>query len=134
MDELLMHLIAGIFQLIGEFLVEAFGEAFLDLLLRGLQNAISSALGEVLVAPIVLLVLGLILGSISLLIFPVHFVRAVRLHGISLLVTPVMAGAVMGLVGAGLRAQDRKVVRLEGFSCGFALAFGMALIRLLYAR
>jgi hypothetical protein len=45
-----------------------------------------------------------------------------------------MAGMFMGLVGARLRAHDRRVIRLESFSCGFALAFGMALIRLLYAR
>ena len=134
MDELLMHLFAAVLQMLGELLLETFGEAFLDLLLRGLINALGSSLAEAASAPIVLLVIGLILGWLSLLIFPVHFVRAARLHGISLLVTPAMAGTFMGLVGAKLRAHDHKVIRLESFSCGFALAFGMALIRLLYAR
>jgi len=134
MEELLMELLAAIFQVLGEFLVELFGEAFLDLIFRGLANVISSALAEAAFAPVVLLIFGLILGWLSLLFFPVHFVRAQVFHGISLFLTPTMAGTFMGLVGARLRAHDRKVIRLESFSCGFALAFGIAFIRLLFAR
>jgi hypothetical protein len=52
----------------------------------------------------------------------------------SLLISPVIAGLLMALVGSTLRKRGKKVVRLESFGYGFAFAFGMAFIRLIFAR
>jgi len=71
---------------------------------------------------------------LSVLIFPHPLFHPSRIHGISLLISPVIAGLLMALLGSTLRKRGKKVVRLESFGYGFAFAFGMALIRLIYAR
>jgi len=71
-------------------------------------------------------------GFLSILIFPNSFVRSSNLHGISLLITPVLAGFTMSAIGWFRARQGKSLIRLETFSCGFIFAFGMALIRLLF--
>jgi hypothetical protein len=75
---------------------------------------------------------GLFVGWLSILIFPKAFVRSSNLHGISLLITPVLAGFTMSALGWIRLRQGRKLIRLETFSCGFVFAFAMAVIRLLF--
>ena len=43
--------------------------------------------------------LGFILGWLSILIFPHSFIRSSRLHGISLIITPLLAGLTMSGIG-----------------------------------
>jgi hypothetical protein len=76
--------------------------------------------------------LGLFVGWLSILILPEAFVRSSNLHGISLLITPVLAGFTMSALGWIRLRQRKTLIRLETFSCGFVFAFGMALIRLLF--
>lgn len=40
----------------------------------------------------------------------------------------------MAFIGHKLRQQRKQVVRIESFTYGFAFAFGMALIRLIFAK
>jgi len=73
--------------------------------------------------------LGASAGGLSLFIFPHPLVHPSRLHGINLLVSPIVTGLVMSLIGSILSRQGKKVVQIESFGYGFAFAFGMALIR-----
>jgi hypothetical protein len=73
-------------------------------------------------------------GGLSLLIFPHPLIHPSRIHGISLLINPVIAGGVMSLIGFMLRKRDKRVVQIENFGYGFAFAFGMALLRFFFAQ
>jgi hypothetical protein len=78
--------------------------------------------------------LGFGLGAVSLLVFPHPLVHPSRFHGISLLISPVVTGTVMGLVGRTVRRRGKTPVQIESFAYGFTCAFAMALIRILVVR
>jgi uncharacterized membrane protein (DUF485 family) len=78
--------------------------------------------------------LGVIIGWLSTLIFPNSFIRVSRLHGISLLITPVLAGLTMWSIGWIRQRQGKTVIRLDTFGYGFLFALGMALIRFFFTR
>ena len=129
-----MELIAEfLVQFVLEFLLQIFGELLIELGLRSLgepfvhreqRNPILAAVGYC--------VLGFIMGGLSLLIFPKSFVRSERFHGINLIITPVLAGLVMGLIGRLRELKGKTVIRLDSFLYGFLFALAMASIRFLY--
>jgi hypothetical protein len=57
-----------------------------------------------------------------------------RLHGVSVIVSPLITGFVMSQLGRLLRNHDREVTPVEGFGYGFVFAFAMALVRFLMFR
>lgn len=124
-----------LFQIVFEFILQIFGELLVELGLRSLaepfyereaRNPFLAVIGYAL--------LGFVAGGLSLLIFPHSFVRSTKLHGISLLITPLLAGLAMSLVGSLRRRQGEQMIRLDSFGCGFIFAFGMAFVRLLFTR
>src|SRR5262249_25542952 len=121
------------------FLLEIFAELFLEILV----SSVSRALGILLdndepVSPFFAALgfsfFGVIAGAISVLLFPHPFIPPAKLYGISLIVSPTVTGAVMALVVALVRRYGRKSTQIESFANGFAFAFGMLLIRLLFAH
>ena len=131
MVELLLELLALLLEFLAELALELAGEALLDLAIPGFlamfgkvefRNHLIGAFGFV--------VLGAAAGGVSVLLFPRPLVHPSRLHGISLLLAPLTAGAAMWLVGTVFRRRGKAVIQLETFWCGFAFAFGMALVRL----
>jgi len=120
-------------QIFLEFLLQVVGGVITDVVLHALSRFIrSSRTLNALVTLIMYLGLGLFVGWLSILILPEAFVRSSNLHGISLLITPVLAGFTMSALGWIRLRQRKTLIRLETFSCGFVFAFGMALIRLLF--
>jgi hypothetical protein len=85
-------------------------------------------------AYIVYMVLGGVAGGLSLLLFPFPLVHRSRLPGLSVIISPVLAGLGMSMVGSTLRKRDKKAMRIESFGYGFAFAFGMAVLRFLVIR
>jgi hypothetical protein len=75
--------------------------------------------------------LGLGVGLLSSLIIPHPLVHPSRFHGISLLISPVVTGLVMGFIGRTVRRRGRSPVQIESFVYGFTCAFAMAFVRLL---
>jgi hypothetical protein len=122
-----------IFELFLEALIEIGGEFFFELGLRSLSEPFAPR-GErsAILAGVGYALLGLIAGGLSLLIFPNHFVSIERLHGISLLVSPVLAG--LGMAGFGwlLKRTGKRRLRLDSFVYGFIFAFPMAIVRYIY--
>ena len=118
-----------------EFLLQIVAEALVDVVLHVSSRFIRSRETlNALVTLIMYLGLGLFVGWFSILIFPKAFVRSSNLHGINLLITPVLAGFTMSAIGGIRRRQGKLLIRLETFSCGFIFAFAMALIRLLFTQ
>jgi hypothetical protein len=131
MIESLLELLLELF---GEFLVELAVTALMDLVLRAIAKIFETFhLVNPVLASITYVLLGALAGGLSLLIFPHPLVRPSRLHGINLLVSPLVTGLAMSLIGSILSRQGKKVTRIESFGYGFALAFGIALIRYLFA-
>ena len=120
-------------QIFLEFLLQVVGGVITDVVLHALSRFIRSRRTlNALVTLIMYLGLGLFVGWLSILILPEAFVRSSNLHGISLLITPVLAGFTMSALGWIRLRQRKTLIRLETFSCGFIFAFAMALIRLLF--
>ena len=80
------------------------------------------------------LVLGTTAGGVSLLLFPHPLVHPSRMHGISLLISPVITGALMSIVGYAYRRSGKQPAQIESFGYGFAFALGMAVIRFLFTK
>jgi hypothetical protein len=130
MDDFLLGLLFAFVELFADVLFEIAGEALLDLAQRAIAEVLetsSSMRPEF--ASLGYALLGVLAGGLSVLIFPHPLVRPSKIHGISLLVSPLVTGLVMFLIGSLLRRQGKKAVQIESFGYGFAFALGMALIR-----
>lgn len=132
---MLEFLFEFIFQVVFEFLLQIFGELLVELGLRSVTEPFSSREGRSpLLAGAGYALLGLIAGGLSLLFFPRALLRSTSLHGISLLITPLLAGGAMSLVGAWRRRRGERLLRLDSFGYAFVFAFAMALVRLLFTK
>src|SRR6266446_3418619 len=121
-----------IFEFFIEFILQIVGEGFVEVALQRFSGA-SWAHKNFAATRAVLMYfgLGVITGGLSILIFPHSFIRSSRLHGISLLITPLLAGLTMSGIGWVRERQGKPVIRLDTFAYGFIFAFGMALVRFL---
>jgi hypothetical protein len=131
MGEILFELLFAL----AELFLELAGEAILDFALRAIARVFEdSEISSPVLASVGYGLLGVLTGGLSLLIFPHPLFHPSRIHGISLLINPVIAGSVMSLIGSMLRKRDKRVVQIENFRYGFAFAFGMALLRFFFAK
>lgn len=113
-------------QLGGEILIEAgFQKVAGNWDARGRPGPLLASIGYGL--------LGAAVGGLSLLAFPEHFIESLSWRRVNLIATPVLAGAAMSAVGWLRRRQGKETVRLDHFAYGFIFAFGMALVRYLFA-
>jgi hypothetical protein len=111
-------------QLIGQVLFEA-GLHVLAAPFRRQQNPWVSALGYV--------VLGLMLGALTLWIVPAHVVKAPALRWANLLLSPVLAGICMSLIGTWRANRGQFLLRMDRFSYGYLFAFSVAAVRFVWA-
>jgi hypothetical protein len=131
MDEILW----AILQLVLEILLEVGGEAILDGLFRLVGKAVVDwEPGASVLAHISYFAVGCVTGGLSVLLVPHPVFRRTQFHGISLLVAPLVTGLVMSMVGSALRKRNRRVLAMESFGVGFAIALGIALVRFLLAK
>lgn len=121
--------------------MEVVAAAVLDLASRallGLFTGLSDAIeGNRVLARFMYGLLGMLAGALSLLVLPFRLIRPQRpigFHGISLLISPIIAGLVLSSVGALMRRWGKKVTPVETFGYGFAFALGMALVRFFFAN
>jgi len=135
MDEILFALLSGLIELFLEAFFELVAAAILDLVSRAIARVFEGLeISSPVLASVGYGLVGVLTGGLSLLIFPHPLVHPSRIHGISLLVSPAIAGVVMSVIGSILRERDKKVVRIESFGYGFAFAFGMAVVRFFFAK
>jgi hypothetical protein len=72
---------------------------------------------------------GIAVGYLSLLVFPVHFIRREDLRLVNVVVTPFAVATFMTWVGHSRARHDKRVVRLEQFGYAYAFALSVALMR-----
>jgi hypothetical protein len=140
-DELLAAILGAIAELLLEAFMEVIAAAVLDVasrallgLFTGLRDAIE---GNRVLASFMYGLLGVLAGALSLLVLPyrlIHPQRPIGFHGISLLISPILAGFVLSSVGALMRRWGKKVTPVETFGYGFAFALGMALVRFFFVK
>lgn len=133
-----MDLLAALLEIFLEIFAEALFEFLAEfagaLILRGLAEVFdTSEFKSPVLACLGYVFLGGVTGCLSLLVFPHPLFHPSRIPGISVIVSPVLAGLGMWLVGAVLRKRNKKVMQLESFGYGFAFAFGMAVVRFFFA-
>ncbi len=63
-------------------------------------------------AYIVYMVLGGVVGGLSLLLFPFPLVHPSRVPGLSVIISPVLAGLGMSMVGSTLQKRNKKAMRI----------------------
>ena len=118
---------------VGEMLLQIVFEVLAELGLQSLQepfrrrpNPWFAAIGYA--------VFGAISGALSLWIFPVLFIAFRSAQIVSLVLTPIAAGAVMAAIGAWRRRRDQELIRLDRFAYGYLFALAMAVVRFAFGR
>ena len=135
MEELLSGLLALIFEVVAEFLLEYFVVLVSEILLRLGRGVFASFQVEnPITAFLVYLFWGMVTGGFSLLFLPHRIVHRSRVPGISLIASPVLVGLLMSFTGSMLRKRGKSTVRIESFAYGFAFALGIAIIRFWFAK
>jgi len=135
----MLELLAALLEVFLEVFVEAAFEFAAELIgaliWRGLDAVLdTSEFKNPLIACIGYLFLGGVTGGLSLLIIPHPLFHPSRIPGLSVIISPVLAGLGMWMVGTTLRKRGRRVMQIESFGYGFAFALGMAMVRFLFAR
>jgi hypothetical protein len=127
MEDLLVEVLAALFEIVGEFLLQVIFELAVEALaslinFKGQSGPIASA--------IALMLGGGTAGFLSILLFPHRLIAArTAFPGISLLLAPLATGYAMQLFGGWLRSTGRYTSSLATFRGGFLFAFAMASIR-----
>ena len=135
MDELIGAILAGLFELFAEFLLEVALGALAGLLSRLLRRfSVSVRRGNPVTATVVFTLVGVAFGFLTVWMFPHPLVHPSRFHGISLLISPLLTGLVMAWIGRAWRRRGRASVRIESFGYGFTFALAMALVRFWLVR
>jgi hypothetical protein len=135
----MLELLFGLLEVFLEIFFEAafeFAAEFLGaMILRGVATIFdTSEFRNPFLASIGYVFLGGVAGGLSLLFFPHPLVHHSRVPGLSVVVSPILAGLGMSLVGTTLRTRNRKAMQIETFGYGFAFAFGMALVRFIFTK
>ena len=141
-------IICGFFSLLGEFIstiAEKTGDA-----IEATSDALSSAtetttdaLGSATEVAesatkigcwilFILLVTGIVAGAVISLVFPGRIFKTIPLTGISLLITPLVMGLVMSLVGKWKVTHDRKPSFMATFLGGALFGLAAAGTRLIF--
>ncbi|MEP7297509.1 MAG: hypothetical protein ABI702_15090 [Burkholderiales bacterium] len=124
-------------EFIFELLFEIFGELLLQIVFELLAEfgwRIASApfrkSPHPLAAGVGYAVFGALAGAISLWIFPRLFITSHLGQWANLIVTPLLSGGAMAMLGAWRRRNDRDTVLLDRFAYAFIFALAMGLVRL----
>ena len=134
MEELLTAIFGAILEGLAEVLIQLLFELFVAALARAISRAVRRGMiglrrANPVWATTSFALLGIGTGFLSILIFPHPLVHPSKVHGISLLISPLLTGLVMALIGRTVRRRGRTSVRIESFGYGFTFALAMALVR-----
>jgi len=132
---MILELIGLILEPLLEALFEFLAAAVADLILRFLRKFFEPPETQnSLLATTSYAVFGVALGGLSLVVFPHRLAHPSRIHGASLIISPVITGALLSWTGALLRKRNKKAMQIESFGYGFVFAVGIALVRFFFAK
>lgn len=135
MNDLISQLFLTLAEAFLELLLEFAGELIVELLLRGGRKVFTTLLvANQLLSVLLIAFTGVALGFASVALFPHPLVHPSRFHGMSLVISPLVAGMVMAQVGRLVRRRGAQPVAIESFGYGFVLALSMAFMRFVMVR
>jgi len=122
-----------VLQFLGEILLQLFAEILVELGFRSLAAPLRRS------ANIVLAIIGLALwgaaaGGISLWVLPESPIHDLALRKLNLLITPLIAGAIMMLIGRARNRRGQRLVRPDRFGYAFVFALAMAVVRYIWVK
>lgn len=120
-----------LFEILGEFLLQAVGEALLEIGLHALAAPFKRTPHPWLAASGYTL-FGAALGGLSLLLFPAYLVPP-PWRVLNLFLTPFAVGGLMVLMGQWRARRGEEVLRINRFLYGFLFAAALALVRYVFA-
>ena len=129
-------IICGFFSLLGEFIstiAEKTGdaiEATSESLSSATETAESTSIGCLVV--VILLVTGIVAGIVISGVFPDRIFSTIPITGVSLLITPLVMGLLMSLVGKWKVNHDRKTSFMATFLGGALFGLAAAATRLIH--
>jgi len=132
--EILLEALIALFQAGGEVLLQMTVEIFGEVIGHGMRESFRLKPLHPWLAAVGYFSWGAIAGGLSLWFFSAHFIQSPGLRLANLILSPVIAGLIMAKIGAWRRNRDQEPIRLDSFAYGCCLAFGMALVRYLWAK
>jgi hypothetical protein len=135
MDELLAGVMTAIAEVLFEAVFEIAGVGLASLLTRAASKLFKTVSDlNPIATTFALGMLGMLVGFLSVVVYPHPLVHPSRLHGVSVIASPLITGVVMSQLGRLLRNCGKRVMPIESFGYGFVFAFAMALVRFLLLR
>lgn len=126
--------VEAILQFLFEFILQVFVEVCGEIGLQSLAEVFKSRrIQNPWLASLGYFLLGATAGGISLQVFKTAMIRGSLIRVANLVLTPVLTGFIMVFIGRLRKKRGQELVRLDRFGYGFLFAFGMALVRFLYA-
>ncbi|MES2208386.1 MAG: hypothetical protein V4525_16515 [Pseudomonadota bacterium] len=120
-------------ELLGEFLLQMILEILFEMGLHTLKEPFHKDPSPI-VATIGYMMLGAISGGLSLFVLPALVVTSTKMRIVNLLVTPIIAGFFMSVVGSWRRRRGQNSLRIDKFAYGYVFALSCALIRFWFAK
>ena len=121
-----------LFELLAELLFQIVGEVLVELGLHSLAEPFRRK-PNVWLAVLGYALLGALLGALSLWAFPNHLTRDGWPRLANLVVTPLLAGAAMALLGRWRARRGDTVLRIDRFAYGYLFALAVAIVRFNFA-
>lgn len=121
-----------LFELLAELLFQIVGEVLVELGLHSLAQPFHQR-PNIWLAVLGYTLLGVLLGALSLWAFPNHLTRDGWPRLLNLVLTPVLAGLAMTLLGRWRARRGDAVLRIDRFACGYLFALSMAVVRFNFA-
>lgn len=127
-------MIEAIFEIVFEILIQGGAEVIAEVVThksrkrrraRGIEPKPMSPV----VTGILWLAAGAVMGAGSLVFFPHSFIHSETLRIANLIVTPLVLGALMALLGRKRLANGEEIVPLDKFSNAALFALGMGAVR-----
>lgn len=118
------------FEIVVEFLLQLVGELLFEQGLHALKEPFQHRPNPW-VAAIAYAFCGLLTGLVLNWMFPIHFVPPTW-RWANLLITPVLVGWVMVLVGRIREKRGDAVYRIDKFAYGYLFALTLAVVRLVW--
>jgi len=128
--EILVEIVWGIVQFLGELLLQLFGELIGEFIEHSIREPFRRP--EPMhpwLAAIGYGIFGAVAGGISLWCLPSLFISVQWLRVVNLLVTPVVSGLMMERLGAWREKKGQATLRLDTFAYGFIFALSMGIVR-----
>ena len=129
-----MEILAYVFWIVLRLAGEILLEGLLELGLEATQAALGRQNRDPVLATFGYLMLGATIGGLSIWLLPGRILPRAPRPGLSLVLSPVAAGAALELWGRHRRAHGQPTTNLATWHGGGALALGLALVRYLLVR